>query len=112
MPSSTVRTFTDPDEYAAAIRAANAEFTVTGRGQFTAELIRIDLHRLWMQHAFDNLARISHPTSIAGRAVVSFRTRPGPSLLTNGLEMQPANIVRQRRSELLSPFIRARYLRQ
>jgi AraC-like DNA-binding protein len=94
MPSSAVRTFSDPDEYAAAIRATNTELTVTGRGQFAAELIRIDLHRLWMQRAFDNLPRITHPTNIAGRAVVSFRIQPGPSLLTDGLEMQPTNIVR------------------
>jgi hypothetical protein len=94
MPSSAVRTFTDPDDYASSIRATNAELTVTGRGQFIAKLIRIDLHRLWMQRAFDNLPRIAHPTNIAGRAPVSFRTTPGPSLLTDGLEMQPTNIVR------------------
>ena len=88
MPSSAVRTFTDPDDYASSIRATNAELTVTGRGQFIAKLIRIDLHRLWMQRAFDNLPRIAHPTNIAGRAPVSFRTTPGPSLLTDGLEMQ------------------------
>jgi AraC-like DNA-binding protein len=94
MPSSAVRTFTDPDEYGAAIRATNAELTVTGRGQFTAKLIRIDLHRLWVQRAFDNLPRIAYTTNIAGRAPVSFRTHPGPRLLTDGLEMQPTNIVR------------------
>jgi AraC-like DNA-binding protein len=93
MPSSAVRVFTNPDDYAASIRATNAEFTVTGRGQFTAKLTRIDLHRLWMQRAFDNLPRIAHPTSIAGRAPVSFRTKPGPSLLTDGLEMHSTNIV-------------------
>ena len=36
MPSSAVRTFTDPDDYAASIRATKAEFTVTERGHFTA----------------------------------------------------------------------------
>jgi AraC-like DNA-binding protein len=94
MSLSAVQTFSDPDEYAAAIRATKTEFTVNGRGQFAAKLIRIDLHRLWMQRASDNLPRISHPTNIAGRAVVSFRTQPGPSLLTDGLEMQPTDIVR------------------
>jgi hypothetical protein len=93
MPSSAVRTFTDPDDYAAAIRATNTELTVTGRGRFTGKLIRIDLHRMWMQWASDSLPRITHSTNIAGRAVVSFRTQPGPRLLTNGLEMQPTSIV-------------------
>lgn len=94
MPSSAVRTFTDPHDYAAAIRATNTELTITRRGQFSAKLVRIDLHRLWIQRVTENLPRISHPTNIAGRAVVSFRIRSGPSLFTNGLEMQPTNIVR------------------
>jgi hypothetical protein len=46
MPSSAVQTFTDPDGYAASIRATRAELTVMGRGHFTAKLIRIDLHQL------------------------------------------------------------------
>ena len=49
MPSSAVHTFADPDDYAAASRQATYELTVTERGHFTAKLIRIDLHRLWMQ---------------------------------------------------------------
>jgi hypothetical protein len=55
MPSSAVHTFTDPDDYAASIRATKTEMTITGRGQFTAKLTRIDLHRLWMQRLSDNL---------------------------------------------------------
>src|SRR5262249_34955198 len=94
MPSSAVRTFTDPDDYAAAIRQGTYEFTVTERGQFTGKLTRIDLHRLWMQRFYNNLPRISHITGWGGRAVIAFRTEPGPSLLSNGVEMQPTNIVR------------------
>ena len=94
MPSSAVRTFTDPDEYAAAIRQGTYELTVTERGDFTAKLTRIDLHRLWMQRFSDNLSRISHIAGWGGRAVIAFRTQPGPSLLSSGVEMQPTNIVR------------------
>ena len=94
MPSSAVRTFTDPDDYAAAIRATKAEVVVTGRGQFTAKLIRIDLHRLWMQRFSDNLPRVGHSAAMTGRAIISFRTQPGPNLLLGGAEMHPTNIVR------------------
>jgi AraC-like DNA-binding protein len=94
MPSSAMRTFSDPDEYAAAICATNTEFTVTERGRFAGKIIRIHLHRLWIQWASDNLPHISHLGTIGGRAVVSFRTKSGPSLFTAGLEMQPTNIVR------------------
>jgi len=67
MPSSAVRTFTDPDDYATSIRATRAEMTVMGRGHFTANLTRIDLHRLWMQRFSDNLPRIAHSAAISGR---------------------------------------------
>src|SRR5438067_8108701 len=94
MPSSAVRTFNDLDDYAAAIRQGTYELTVTERGHFTAKLTRIDLHRLWMQRFSDNLPRISHIAGWGGRAVFAFRTEPGPSLLSSGIEMQPTNIVR------------------
>ena len=99
MPLSAVRTFTDPDDYAAAIRATKAEMTVTGRGEFAAKLIRIDLHRLWMQRFSDNLPRIGHSAGKSGRAIISFRTQPGPSLLWGGAEMHPTNIIRHGEGE-------------
>jgi AraC-like DNA-binding protein len=94
MPSSAVNTFTDPDEYAASIRATKAEVTVTGRGEFTAQLTRIDLHRLWMQRFSDNLPRVAHSASMTGRAIISFRTKPGPSFLWSGAEIHPTDIMR------------------
>jgi AraC-like DNA-binding protein len=94
MPSSAVHTFTDPDDYAAAIRATKAEINVTGRGRFTGKIIRIDLHRLWMQRFSDNLPRVGHSANMADRAIFSFRTEPGPSLLAGGMELQPTSIVR------------------
>ena len=94
MPSSAVRTFTDPDAYASAIRATKAELTVTGRGQFAAKIIRIDLHRLWMQRFCDNLPRVGHSAAMSGRAIISFRTECGPTLLAGAAEMHPTNVVR------------------
>jgi len=66
MPSSAVQTFTDPDDYSAAIRATRAELTVTGRGHFAAKITRIDLHRLWMQRFSDNLPRVAHSAAMTG----------------------------------------------
>jgi AraC-like DNA-binding protein len=95
MPSSAVRTFSDPDDYAASARATRAELTITGRGRFIGKLVRIDLHRLWMQRYSDNLPRIGHWSNVAERAIVSFRTAPGPSLLSSGIEMHPSTILRR-----------------
>ena len=94
MPSSAVRTFTDPGDYAAAIRQGTVEVTVTRPGDFTAQLTRIDLHRLWMQRFSENLPRVSHVAGWGGRAVIAFQTHPGPTLLRGGVQMEPGNIVR------------------
>jgi AraC-like DNA-binding protein len=94
MPSSAVRTFSDPNEYAAAIRAGTVEATVTERGNFHAKLTRIDLHRLWMQRFSDNLPRILDAVNISRRAIISFRTQPGLSLLGDGLEIGFSTILR------------------
>jgi AraC-like DNA-binding protein len=96
MPSSAVHTFTDPDAYVAAVRGTDVEVTILGRGRFTAKLTRVDMHRLWTQRFSDNLPRVSHSamSGMKGRAVVQFRTAPGPSLVWGCSEMHPTNIVR------------------
>jgi AraC-like DNA-binding protein len=99
MPRSAFQTFSDPDDYASAIRATKAELTITGRGQFSAKLVRIDLHRLWMQRFFDNLPRIMHAADAVGRAIISFRTQSGPGLFWGGVEIETADIVRHGRSQ-------------
>jgi AraC-like DNA-binding protein len=94
MSSSAVRSFSDPDEYAASIRAATSELMVTGRGRFSAKRLRVDLPRLWMQRLSDNLPRIIRADHKAGRAIIQFRTNSGQSLLAGGQEMHPTNIIR------------------
>jgi AraC-like DNA-binding protein len=94
MPSSAVRTFTDPDDYAMAMRAATVEATVIGRGEFTAKIVRMDFHHLWMQRFSERLPRVMHSALVPGRAIITFRTQPGPSLLWSGAEMQAGSITR------------------
>jgi AraC-like DNA-binding protein len=60
MPTSTFTRFNDPYTYQSMIRAAAVDLVVTGRGEFRSELIRIDLHHLWMQRGYENLPRIAH----------------------------------------------------
>jgi AraC-like DNA-binding protein len=99
MPSNAVQVFSDPEDYAASIRNTKAEFTVSERGEFSAEITRIDLHQLWMQRFSDNLPRVGHSAGIRGRVVISFRTQPGPSLLWGAAEMRLTNIVRHGEGE-------------
>ena len=92
MPSSGVHTFTEPADYAAAIRQGTHQLTITQSGIFAAKLHRIDFHRLWMQRFSENLARTSHVDGWGGRAVIAFGTEPGPRLVRNGVELRPNSI--------------------
>ena len=91
---SAVHSFTDPDAYAATIRQSRVQLTVTGRGHFTGQIIRIDLHRLWMQRFSDSLPRVVHTNSLGGRAVISFRTQRGPDLSWGGFDLLPTQLIR------------------
>jgi AraC-like DNA-binding protein len=99
MPESAVRTFSDPDDYAASIRSGSTEVTVVGSGQFTAKLISLGLHRLFIHRYSETLPRIVHTAFDPTRASFVFRTRPGPSLLGSGVEMLPSDIRRNGRGE-------------
>ena len=87
MPSSAVRTFTDPDDYAASLRATSLEPSITASGRFSGTITRIDLHGLWMQRFSESLPQIGYSSVRPGRAVFSFWTRPGPDQLWNGVEL-------------------------
>ena len=68
MPSSAIRTFTDPDMYFAGIRNLQIDGVITKRGEFRAESTRIDLHRLWM-HRFDERPASDHEDNAEREAV-------------------------------------------
>ncbi len=72
MPSSQVTAFADPDRYGAAIRAADVTVTPTARGDFHAELARIDFHRLWMQRFAESGPVIKYSTLTRQRAPIVF----------------------------------------
>ena len=103
MPSSTVSTFTDPQDYAASFRGAQAEVSVTERGSFYAKIVRVDLDRLRMHRFCESLPRVGYWANFAARAVVTFRTQPGPKLLFSGANLQSTNITRH--SELENGFL-------
>jgi len=89
MPSSAVRTFTDPDEYFAGIRNLPTEGVVLRRGEFRAESARIDLHRLWMYRSDEDLPRIMRVTRLREglRSLIIFATSADqPETIINGVE--------------------------
>ena len=95
MPSSAVRTFTDPDAYFAGIRNLQIEGLVLQRGEFRAESTHIDLHRLFMYRSEENLPRIMKVTPSGTRAGIVFTTDPGgPAMLANGIEIADGQVFR------------------
>jgi AraC-like DNA-binding protein len=95
MPSSAVRAFSDPDDYATSIRGSNVETTITSRGAFAAKIVTVIFRRLWVQGCSTNLPRVTHCSAVSDRAKITFRTKPGPSMLRNGVEMGPSNVIRR-----------------
>ena len=90
--TSSVSTFIEPDEYAAAIRQGTHKLTITERGNFKAKLWRIDLPNLWMQRFSETLARTSHVDGWGGRAVIAFGNHSVPSITRNGAELSADRI--------------------
>jgi AraC-like DNA-binding protein len=93
MPSSAVRIFSDPDDWTTTFRGSQAELTITARGQFSAKLTWIGLHRLQMQRFFDNLPRILHVAHVHRRATISFLAPEGPSQRWGGIDLAPGDIM-------------------
>ena len=96
MPSSAIRTFTDPVEYFTGIRNLQIVGIVQRRGEFRARSTRIDLHRLWMHRFDENLPCIMKVTPSRTRALIIFATGADrPTMRVNGIEIsqnQIANI--------------------
>jgi hypothetical protein len=63
MARSQLATFSDPLAYQAAVRATDVELLVKSKGEFEAELTRVDFSKLWMQRGSDNLPRIVRSTT-------------------------------------------------
>jgi AraC-like DNA-binding protein len=93
MPSSAIRTFTDPDMYFAGIRNLQIDGVITKRGEFRAASTRIDLHRLWMHRIEESLPRIMRITPSGERSLILFATDLyQPAMRISGIETSQAQI--------------------
>jgi len=72
MLSSTVRAFSDPFEYQQCLRAADVELVVTERGDYAADLKRMDFHELWMQRTWQSLPFVARVRNHKTRVPVVF----------------------------------------
>jgi AraC-like DNA-binding protein len=97
MPSRTIRSFSDPDEFSDALRQwYGTEIVVTPkeRGNYTAKVISINLHRLWLQRMSENLARTYYIEPGGNdRTFLGFQTEAGPIQAYRGLELRMRDIL-------------------
>jgi AraC-like DNA-binding protein len=73
-----VATFTcdDPIPYQASFRGAAVDFSISGKGRFSGELLQIDLNQVWMQQGRENLPRVVHAQMDKQRVGVAFNAEP------------------------------------
>lgn len=91
MPSSSNSVTTDIDQFRDALRPGEGELTVTGRGRFEATVVRVSLHRLWMQSAREQLARTWHTEVPSDRGSIAFLLTPGMAVF-QGVEASADDI--------------------
>ncbi len=93
MSSSFVLATTDVDKFRAAVRPMNGDMTITGRGQFSASVTRIEAHNLWMQLSGERLPRAWEVTIPATRTAILFGTEPGPTIGWRGVEIAANEVI-------------------
>src|SRR5258705_7866313 len=89
---SKVLNFTDPDQYTAAVRAADMQVFTTAKGEFRAELTQVVMNKLWMQRFRENLPRVHKGAIRHGRRVFNFLTEGQPEVYNRGRVMSPGEI--------------------
>ncbi len=100
VPSCEIRSFTEPFEFAAALREPtahhqpNVDLTLLEPGHFSAEITDISLNSLRIRRISENLPRIMHWANGDDRATFTFQTGFGPSVIHDGIEVRSDNIVR------------------
>ena len=85
MSWSAFRTFTDPDAYHAAFRDMRTASVITGRGDFRADFVTIQLDRVLLRDARETLPRTVYSAVDPRQFAIGFINDPRQQLYVNGL---------------------------
>ena len=96
MPWSAALKTTDVDEFRAAVRPTTRNLTVTGRGRFSANLTRVDLHHVKMQRSQESLARAWELELPPTRTAIAFGIEPGLTIGWRGVEIGTHEVIPMR----------------
>jgi AraC-like DNA-binding protein len=92
MLSSFGSNCTDVEEFRSMVRPVNNEIVLTGSGSFSANVIKIDLHRLWVQRIDETLARSWHVQMESPQVAIGFPAEAGSPMRHQGIELMPDDI--------------------
>ena len=93
MTESGTATFTNPDDYCAAIRGAHVNLILTGPGDFKARLTWLKLRHVHVVHGRESVARIAYVSLQPNRAFVSFLQSSETPPIWNGIELGARDLV-------------------
>jgi AraC-like DNA-binding protein len=93
MPSISVQATNDADEFRLAIRPTTEAMIVTGRGRFSASVMRIDLHNLRMQRFRENLSRVWELQVPRARSAIAFTLGHGSSICWRGVDIAANEVI-------------------
>ena len=97
MPGSAISTFSEPDDFAAALcDGGSLDLLVIDRGPFRARLTRIALHRLCISSAEEHLSRIAFISLQPGIVRVSMPMKQNAPLVCGGIRVHSGEILTQR----------------
>jgi AraC-like DNA-binding protein len=94
MTTAFFRSFSEPDQFAAAIRPAEAQVTATQRGQYRARLSLVDLDQVALRTFEADLSQLSHNALAPEKTVLSFLLEPAGGTYIGGAEFQSGLLIR------------------
>jgi len=94
MPSSAVRSFSDPWEFQESVQGSDLKVLISAPGDYKSKLTRIDMRQIRLQSAETVLPQITHATVKEGRSAIYFLADTQQTTIhQNGLELEPGVIV-------------------
>jgi AraC-like DNA-binding protein len=99
MAENGTATFANPGDYQVGFGGAGVRLILTGGGDFNARLTWLNLRRLHVLRASENLPRIAFLSFSPARVFVSFPTNASPFLTCGGLRLQFGDVLFHSRAE-------------
>ena len=93
MAASAYMRFGDADQYAGAVRAANARVMAASHGDTRAALMRADLRSVWLQSGEEAFARTAHIANAPDRAIMTFAQADNTRMHWRGQAMPPGTLM-------------------